>query len=795
MVLMMFAVNCVMPRQGYAQAVFNLPQPGAMIGLSESFMPVVLKGMAIHREDPLLFDFMVDNGNTDLKGQALTDETTKLVKYFLAGLAVPEKELWVNLSPVEKDRIMAGPLSHTDAGRDMLAQDYILKQVTSSLMYPEQDLGRKFWDEIYRRVYAKFGNTQVPVDTFNKVWITPDEAEVYQQEGNALVTKAHLKVMLESDYMAAQGAGVVPVTAVLSPTIELARDVVRTVILPVLEKEVNTGRNFAPLRQLFHSLILAGWYKGALKDSLLNQVYAGTNKVDGIDIAEKNAKEKVYSQYLQAYQKGVYNYVKEEFDRTTQETLPRKYFSGGLDAAQMMHPKVIGERPPGSSKNFYSRQNYRLKEKIGSVPRRKREPAQNNENTDQAEDMAVMAVKGLMVDAEKDKSIAPALMDAFLDLVLFLIRDEGLALHLAYAKASTIFLEAEGLMKKELKRFESNDMFDGLNFHDEEVMLPIVMPMFVLFWKQQTETAHQVGENVISNIGNAPNIDSLLVRVGEMLSFQMMAEFMGHPRHRNYATYEKVIGMIAVASQKEEKEVGFSAAKLLMAEGFSTTQANVEITWMSLVKDVFKEDMGNALALFVLFLMTDIEVDAAYEQVEVAIEGGSVVAEIKRLQPIVLRKEAVRLLALKEIKRLTDHFIDNKTSSVEALPLAMAVGTLESQGLTPDAAVAQVQQWRRELSPLTSIIAAKAVLLAAQVHKSKAKDSAGSSIKALPVQGGIDLGQGEYLKVVGTTAAGLPQFDLVQLMQWQKDLRGLVPVPVGVPQPVTSWPIGDVHSR
>ncbi len=324
----------------YAQAVFNLPQPGEMIGLSGVYTPVVLKGVSIHPEDPLLFDFIVDNGNSDLKGQALTDETTKLVKYFLTGLAVPEKELWVNLSPVENNRIMADDLSHTDAGRDMLAQDYILKQITSTLMYPEKDLGRKFWDEIYSRVNAKFGTTDIPVDTFNKVWITPDVAEVYQHDGNAFVTKAHLKVMLEADYNALNGAAAPMADAGNSQTIDLARDVVREVILPVLEKEVNEGKNFAALRQVFNSLILAGWYKHALKDSLLNQVYAGTNKVAGIDIAEKNAREQVYAQYLQAYQKGVYNYIKEEFDSTTKESLPRKYFSGGAVLDRAMNPDI-----------------------------------------------------------------------------------------------------------------------------------------------------------------------------------------------------------------------------------------------------------------------------------------------------------------------------------------------------------------------------------------------------------------------------------------------------------------------
>ncbi len=330
--LCLFMVTCfiltgVVP-VSYAQAVFNLPQPGEMVGLSEAFLPVVLKGVSIHPENPLLFDFIVDNGHSKLDGQALTDETTKLVKYFLAGLAVPEKDLWVNLSPKEQDRIMTDDLSHTDVGRDMLTQDYILKQITSTLMYPEKALGRKFWDEVYQRTYQKFGSTDVPVDSFNKVWITPAESTVYQNGNNAFIAGAHLKVMLESDYQAAAHISSLPET--LSPNTELTKQIIREIILPVLEKEINEGKNFATLRQVFQSMILAGWYKNVLKTSILNQVYSNSNKVNGIDIPQKDAREQVYAQYMAAYQKGVYNYIKDEFDQNTQGTLPRKYFAGGV---------------------------------------------------------------------------------------------------------------------------------------------------------------------------------------------------------------------------------------------------------------------------------------------------------------------------------------------------------------------------------------------------------------------------------------------------------------------------------
>ncbi|MBF0490855.1 MAG: HEAT repeat domain-containing protein, partial [Candidatus Omnitrophica bacterium] len=94
------------------------------------------------------------------------------------------------------------------------------------------------------------------------------------------------------------------------------------------------------------------------------QVYADKNKVKGVEYSASvvpelfsrapsslanpgsptkafgDDKEEIYQQYLQAFKKGVYNYIKEEADPITQETTPRKYFSGGFDLA-MSTTKVL----------------------------------------------------------------------------------------------------------------------------------------------------------------------------------------------------------------------------------------------------------------------------------------------------------------------------------------------------------------------------------------------------------------------------------------------------------------------
>ena len=318
------------PSITYAQqaTVLGLPRPGTMVSLSPSYVPVIVKGLHIHPENPILFDFIVDSGDSGLgvSSPRLRSESEKIIKYFLASLTIPEQDLWVNLSPYEKDRIIPEQLGQTIMGRDLLAQDYILKQLTASMINPEKDLGKEFWSKVYTKAQDLFGTSEIPVNTFNKVWIVADKAKVYVQNNTAFVVACHMKVMLEQDYLAMYKHEQAGVTKSANA---IGSQVVREVVLPELEKEVNQGKNFSNLRQIFNSMILAAWYKKSLKEALLNQVYSNKAKINGIDVQDQTIKEQIYQEYLRAYKKGVFNYIKEDVQADGQ-TIPRKYFSGGI---------------------------------------------------------------------------------------------------------------------------------------------------------------------------------------------------------------------------------------------------------------------------------------------------------------------------------------------------------------------------------------------------------------------------------------------------------------------------------
>ncbi len=327
-VLLSFIASCIMPPQGFAQtlsAVGMMPAPGTIVSLTQDFSPAYLWGMGISPNDPFKFDFLVYRGDENLGPDQKQQEYTKLIKYFLAALAVPDTDQWVNLSPYEKDRIISDNFGLTEMGRDLLAQDYLLKQLTSSLTDPHSALGQTFWNGVYQQAFEKFGTTDVPTDTFNKVWILPDKAVIFEKNNTVHVLESHLKVMTEKDYIAMKNVGEGKVTSEADALADISSQVLKEIIVPAIEKEVNEGKSFAPLRQVYSGMLLATWYKRALKDSILGKLYADQGKVKGVDQDPKTNQE-IYTKYVEAFQKGVFNIIQEDVDRYSQETIPRKYF-------------------------------------------------------------------------------------------------------------------------------------------------------------------------------------------------------------------------------------------------------------------------------------------------------------------------------------------------------------------------------------------------------------------------------------------------------------------------------------
>lgn len=318
----------------------QVPAPVVAPAVPVSASPV-LKGLRVYPNDPFRFDFIIDKGPLN-EGSDLRRESVRLIEYFLASLTLPESDLWVNLSPFEKDRIIPQVFGKTAMGRTLLEQDYLLKQLTAARLHPDDATGRAFWSRVYREAFETFGTADIPVDALNKVWIVPDKAVVYEnaQAGTVYVLESHLKVMVEADYFAIQNGSETEANAAR----ELSKDVLREVVIPVLEKEVNNGESFIALRQVYQSLILAAWFKKKFSQSLVARGYADKQKISGLEAAATDlSPEQIWEQYVAVYKKGSFNLIREETEVDSGEILPRNYFSGGLSLGSAS--EVLESRP------------------------------------------------------------------------------------------------------------------------------------------------------------------------------------------------------------------------------------------------------------------------------------------------------------------------------------------------------------------------------------------------------------------------------------------------------------------
>jgi len=316
-----------------SQITFSSPVSAQSALLTVSTQGLMINGLIVHPENPLQFNFLFSQPETIENESALREDALKQIRYFLASLAIPENDLWVNLSPYEPDRIISNNLSQTEMGRDMLAQDYVLKQLTASLMSPESEQGKIFWDKIHHAAYEKFGVTEIPAEAFNKVWIVPNKSVVFENGGRVYVLESSLRVMLDQDYIAekAQENRAFSTDTIAQGGDSLQTDLIRQVIAPEIERQINEGEQFATVRQIYHAVLLAAWFKKKLQKSLLGQLYVDQNKTSGIDLAGEADKQKIYNEYLQAFQSGAFDLIKEEYDPATQAMMPHKYFAGGLN--------------------------------------------------------------------------------------------------------------------------------------------------------------------------------------------------------------------------------------------------------------------------------------------------------------------------------------------------------------------------------------------------------------------------------------------------------------------------------
>ncbi|MGE5309446.1 MAG: hypothetical protein ACM3OC_10215 [Deltaproteobacteria bacterium] len=330
LIVFFFSFTLIFQQTGFAQMAGQFDLSGKMaqmyFGQQDRFRPLQLRYLSFDGISDKL-DLLIDKGDTK-KASALQEDAQKLTNYFFIGVSLPNDSIWVNLRPDSPDEMIDEYLGRTDMGKAMLEADLQLKKDTAYYTSPETQEGKEYWDRLYRKAEEIYGSTDVTIPTLNRPWIVPDEIVLREARGSAYIYKATLKVMLEQDYLK-NSRGYNFADERQRQLNEYSAQLMRELVLPRLDKEINSAKRYAELRSIYYSLILSHWFKKRFGGGVGTCAsLANTRSLEKLTSKKAWNKETYFRAYQKSFREGEYN-IKQSLS-TPSGTAVRNYFSGGI---------------------------------------------------------------------------------------------------------------------------------------------------------------------------------------------------------------------------------------------------------------------------------------------------------------------------------------------------------------------------------------------------------------------------------------------------------------------------------
>jgi phosphomannomutase/glucose-6-phosphate isomerase len=350
-------LSLIFQQIGFAQVatqlnIGNYLIAGANSAVSQDkFRPVHLRYFSYNNLNDN-FKIILDKGDLktrELGTKKIKSQAQELLNYFLIGVTLPDSMFWVNLRPDAEGNIIDAQLARTDIGKVMLEADLQLKKDTAAFTSSQTVAGKEYWSKLYKKAGELYGNNVANIPTLTRPWIVPGEIIVRESKDSAYVYKANLKVMLEQDVLKKSAAYNFKDQRAQALN-EYSSQLIRELVIPKLTKEVNFSKRYAPLRQVYYSLILARWFKLSFANK--SGTYAALiNAKNLTNLVSKEvwSKTEYFKQYQKSFTKGEYNEKEQVY--TPNGQVMRSYFSGGINMESIQTDGFVddksGEVPPG----------------------------------------------------------------------------------------------------------------------------------------------------------------------------------------------------------------------------------------------------------------------------------------------------------------------------------------------------------------------------------------------------------------------------------------------------------------
>jgi LPXTG-motif cell wall-anchored protein len=222
---------------------------------------------------------------------------------FFTWLALDPSKFWVNLNPDQPDKIMDTAFGKTDAGRILLEADLEMKRDYASAMNPtKRPEADRFWKSMPRN------SEGVPCWFSVRNWIEPATAVVREENGGIHILDTPLKV--KAQYLAYSNMpdNGTELCDFDEQQKKWAEQQVNTLIIPEVEKQVNTSPRYADLRRVYTARVAAEFIRQ--QDAKAPTDYhkvINSNDVTAWPLRGENkdwTREKTYQAYLKSLRTG-----------------------------------------------------------------------------------------------------------------------------------------------------------------------------------------------------------------------------------------------------------------------------------------------------------------------------------------------------------------------------------------------------------------------------------------------------------------------------------------------------------
>lgn len=259
---------------------------------------------------------------------------------FFVWLALPTRTFTANLNPAEPERIMDARLARTEAGRALLEADLEMKKTVARLIHPDTRTGAAIWRDI-----GASGAGARSCFSFRQ-WITPARATVAATADAVYVVRAPLRVQLENEYLGS-GAGRARCGSEQARSAAAVEAAYRRLVLPRVERAVNTAPEYAALRRAYASRIAAEWYRRRDEPGPYDEI-VDSGEIEPWRDAVRWSPRDVYVRYLRSLRDGEFDIRRRE--RRGRVVATHVYVYGGVDFTRILlrtiAPAVFGVEVP-----------------------------------------------------------------------------------------------------------------------------------------------------------------------------------------------------------------------------------------------------------------------------------------------------------------------------------------------------------------------------------------------------------------------------------------------------------------